>query len=138
MNSTTVVRLLILVFPVVWVVFRLLPAQHSGSEHLQLMAQERQHLPTHREPDKFVGNESLFLAHYQSHYATSGYDFHHYRLAYKYGFDLALDPDNQKLGWENVEPQARQNWNERVMGPWNQHQRAVFYGWEQGITLTGG
>lgn len=137
MNSTTVVRLLILVLPAVWVVIRLMPAQHPGSSHLQLMSQETYALPSHREPDKFVSRESLFKTHYQSHYATSGYKYHHYRLAYKYGFDLALDPDNQKMGWKSVEPQARHNWNEGVMGPWTQHQQAVLYGWEQGISVTG-
>ena len=137
MNSTTVVRLLILVLPVVWVVIRLMPAQHSGSSHLQLMSQETYALPSHREPDKFVSRESLFKTYYQSHYATSGYKYHHYRLAYKYGFDLALDPDNQKMGWKSVEPQARHNWNEGVMGPWTQHQQAVLYGWEQGTSVTG-
>ncbi len=138
MNSTTVVRLLILVLPVVWVVFRLMPAQHSGSGHLQLMAQHSEDLPSHREPDKFLSNESIFLAHYQSNYATSGYDYHHYRLAYKYGFDLALDPGDQKMGWASIEPQARHNWNEGIMGQWSQHQQAVLYGWEQGLKVTGG
>jgi hypothetical protein len=80
----------------------------------------------------------VFKAHYQSHYATSGYDYHHYRPAYKYGFDLALDPDNQKIGWSSVEPQARQNWNEGVMGRWGHHQQAILYGWEQGIKIAGG
>jgi hypothetical protein len=102
------------------------------------MAQERQTLPAHPEPDKFMSSESLFTAHYQLHYAASGYDYHHFRLAYKYGFDLALDPDNQKMGWENVAPHARQNWNEGVLGPWSQHQQAIRYGWEQGTKIPAG
>ncbi|MDX2251248.1 MAG: hypothetical protein NW202_03095 [Nitrospira sp.] len=138
MNSTNAVRFLILVIPVVWLVIRLTPAEHSRPNHLQVMAQESYNLPSHREPDKFASNESLFKAHYQSHYATSGFEYHHYRLAYKYGFDLALDPDNQKMGWASVEPQARHNWNEGVMGQWSQHQQAILYGWEQGLKIIGG
>jgi hypothetical protein len=138
MNSMTAVRFLILVIPVVWLIIRLTPAEHSRTTHLQVMAQESYNLPSHREPDKFASTESLFKAHYQSHYATSGFEYHHYRLAYKYGFDLALDPDNQKVGWASVEPQARHNWNEGVMGLWSQHQQAILYGWEQGLKLAGG
>jgi hypothetical protein len=138
MSSTTAVRLLILIIPVVWVFIRLMPAEHPGAIHLRAMVQDREHLPSHREPDKFVSNESLFKAHYQAHYAASGFDYQHYRLAYKYGFDLALDPDNQKMGWASVAPQARQNWNESVMGQWSRYQQAIFYGWEQGIKRGGG
>ena len=144
MNSTTVIRLLILVIPAVWVVVRLMPAEHPQFGDIRSIAsQERlsQHgtMGPSKEPsDKFAELESLVKTHYQSHFATSGYDFNHYRLAYKYGFKLALDPDNQKMKWSSVEPQARQNWNERIMGPWSEHREAILYGWEQGLKLHGG
>ncbi|MEK9140854.1 MAG: hypothetical protein AAB308_07350 [Nitrospirota bacterium] len=138
MNSATAFRWLILVVPVAWVVIRLLPAEHPRYGHLQVAAQQAQDQPLHHETDTFVSQESLFKSHYQSHYATSGYDFTHYRLAYKYGFDLTLDPDNQKMAWESIEPHARQHWNEGIMGTWSQHRQAVLYGWEQGIKLNGG
>lgn len=137
MNSTTVVRFLILVIPVVWVIIRLMPADHPQYGNLRVAAQQTQTHRSDQEADKFVGRESLFKSHYQSHYATSGYDYNHYRLAYKYGFDLALDPDNQKMDWKSVEPLARQNWNEATMGRWNQHHEAILYGWEQALTVNG-
>ncbi len=137
MNSATAFRWLILVIPVAWVAIRLLPAEHPRYGHLQIAAQQALDQPSHHEVDPFVRHESLFTAHYQSHYATSEYDFPHYRLAYKYGFDLTLDPDNRKLDWKSIELQARQNWNERLMGLWSQHHEAVLYGWEQGLTLNG-
>jgi hypothetical protein len=144
MTSTTAFRFLLLVIPVVWVVIRLLPAEHPQYGNLRAIApQERQ---SHEETtghnketsDKFASHESSFRAHYQSHFATSGYDFNHYRLAYKYGFDLALDPDNRKMEWNSLELQARQNWNEKLMGLWSQHHQAVRYGWEQNLKLNGG
>jgi len=138
MNSASTFRWLILVIPVAWVIIRLMPAEHPRYGHLQVAAQQAQDQPTYREADKFLSLESLFKSHYQSHYSTSGYDYNHYRLAYKYGFDLARDPDNQKLGWKTVEVQARQNWNEGMLGLWRQHDQAVLYGWEQGLTLNGG
>lgn len=138
MNSATTFRWLILVIPVAWVIIRLMPAEHPRSGHLQVAVEQSQDQPSYREADKFMSLESLFKAHYHSHFATSGYDYNHYRLAYKYGFDLARDPDNQKLGWKTVEVQARQNWNEGMLGLWRQHDQAVLYGWEQGLALSGG
>lgn len=144
MNSATAFRWLILVVPVAWVIIRLLPAEHPQYGNLRAIAsQERQAQQEtagrYKETsDKFASHESSFGAHYQSHFATSGYDFSHYRLAYKYGFDLALDPDNRKMEWNTLEPQARQNWNEKLMGTWSQHRQAVLYGWEQGVTINSG
>ncbi len=121
-----------------WVVIRLLPAEHPRYGHLQIAAQQTQNQPSHHEADTFVRHESLFKTHYQLHYATSGYDFNHYRLAYKYGFDLTLDPDYQRMDWKSIEPRARQNWNEGIMGQWSQYHQAVLYGWEQGLKINGG
>ena len=144
MKAATAFRFLLLVIPVAWVVIRLLPAEHTQYGNLRAIAsQERQ---SHEETtghnkeasDTFASHESSFRAHYQTHFATSGYDFNHYRLAYKYGFDLALDPDNRKMEWNTLELQARQNWNEKLMGLWSQHHQAVRYGWEQSLKLNGG
>jgi hypothetical protein len=137
-NSATAFRILILVIPVAWVIIRLLPAEHPRYGHLQIAAQQTQNQPSHHEADTFVRHESLFKTHYQSHYATSEYDFNHYRLAYKYGFDLTLDPDHQRMDWKSIEPRARQNWNEGIMGQWSQYHQAVLYGWEQGLKINGG
>lgn len=137
MNSTTAFRFLILVIPVAWVILRLLPAEHPRYGHLQVAAQHAQDQPSHHEADAFISRESQFKAHFQSHYATSGHEYHHYRRAYKYGFDLALDPDNQKMGWNSVEPHARHNWNEGISGLWNDHRQAVLYGWEEGLKTNG-
>ncbi|MGZ8374807.1 MAG: hypothetical protein ACXW4A_07735 [Nitrospira sp.] len=148
MNSSTAFRILILVIPVVWVVIRLVPAEHPRYGNLRAIASQAQEAQSHHmeqgttgrnkdTSDKFASLESLFKADYQSHFTTSGYDYNHYRLAYKYGFDLTLDPDNQKMGWTSVEPHARQNWDEGIMGLWSQHRSAVLYGWEQGLKING-
>lgn len=135
MPSSSAFRWLILVLPVAWVIIRLWPAEHSLYSHLRGSAQSVHESPSHHKADQFTIHESLFKNHYQSHYAASPYDYNHYRPAYKYGFDLALDPDNQKIGWKSVAPQARHNWHEDLMGLWSQHTEAILYGWEQGITV---
>jgi hypothetical protein len=138
MNSGTAFRWLILIIPLTWVVIRLLPPDHSRSSHLRGVTQQAEEYKSHEEADQFLRHESLFTAHYQSHYATSRHAYQHYRLAYKHGFDLAQNPDNQKRDWKSIEPLARQHWNDGVLGPWSQHQEAVLYGWEQGIKNHGG
>ncbi len=42
-----------------------------------------------------------------------------------------------RLVWTSVEPHARQNWDEGIMGLWSQHRSAVLYGWEQGLKING-
>lgn len=144
MTSTTVFRFLLLLIPVVWVVIRLLPAEHPQYGNLrsitsqEYQSDQRTTGGNKESSDTFANHDSSFRAHYQSHFATSGYDFNHYRLAYKYGFDLALDPDNRKMEWNSLELLARQNWNEKLMGLWSQHRQAVRYGWEQALKLHGG
>jgi hypothetical protein len=138
MGSTSMFRLLILIIPLAWVVLRLLPADHSRSSHLRGVTQTAEGYTSHEEADQFLRLESLFKDHYQSHFATSEHAYQHYRLAYKYGFDLAQDRDNRKMDWKWIEPLARQNWNEGIMGSWSQHQQAILYGWEQGIKNHGG
>ncbi len=143
MTSTTAFRFLLLLIPVVWVVIRLLPAEHPQYGNLRTIASQEHQSDqgttgrNKESSDTFANHDSSFRAHYQSHFATSEYDFNHYRLAYKYGFDLALEPDNRKMEWRSLEPQARQNWNEKLMGLWSQHREAVLYGWEQGLKIHG-
>jgi hypothetical protein len=146
MNSVTAFRFLILVVPVVWVVIRLMPAEHPRYGNLRALASQAQEEQANQAiggrdkapSDKFASLESSFQAHYHSHYATWGYGYHHSRMAYKYGFDLALDPDNRKMDWNSLEPQAHRNWDEGIMGLWSQPRHAVLYGWEQGLKVNGG
>jgi hypothetical protein len=42
------------------------------------------------------------------------------------------------MDWKSIEPRARQNWNEGIMGQWSQYHQAVLYGWEQGLKINGG
>ncbi|MCP9463485.1 MAG: hypothetical protein NNA25_01665 [Nitrospira sp.] len=135
MKPTAVVGVLIILIPVVWVVIRLLPANHPRMSTMRMAMQSAQEATEQRHTDTFKEFESSFQAHYQSHYASSGFDYNHYRLAYKYGFDLARDQESRKVTWNLVEPQARAQWDERTLGAWNQYREAVRYGWEQGMKI---
>jgi len=115
MNSATVFRFLILVIPAIWVVFRLLPAEYPRYGNLKNIAPQAQEYQSRQVEhariggsaerdkdtyDKFVSQETRFKEHYRSHYTTSGYDYNHYRLAYNYGFDIALDSHKSEDGLE--------------------------------------
>ncbi|MFN3682267.1 MAG: hypothetical protein ACK4VP_09530, partial [Nitrospira sp.] len=135
MKPTAVVGLLMILIPAVWVVVRLLPANHPRTNIMRMATQQTQEATAQRQAVTFKEIESSFQAHYQAYYASSGFDYNHYRLAYKYGFDLAHDTENRAITWNLIEPQARAHWDERTLGAWNQHQEAVHYGWEQGMTV---
>lgn len=105
MNSATAFRFLILLIPAALVIFRLFPAEHPRYGNLKAVALETQQHQSRqvgqdrivesseREKDtfdKFLSHELWWKTHYQSHDTTSGYDYNHYRPAYKYGFDLPL------------------------------------------------
>lgn len=137
----------ILVIPVLWGTFRLLPGEQPGRglpvvspqtpEH-RTQQSERPQAPrmTDQEKemlDRFVRHESRFKDHYQSHFSKSNYEYHQYRPAYQHGFELGLDARYRTMDWSGVEPEARRTWDESTMGLWDQYKDAVRYGWEQGV-----
>jgi hypothetical protein len=82
--------------------------------------------------------EADFRQNYEANYANSGYGYDQYRPAYQYGFGLAKDPRYTTMNWKALEMQARRNWNEATMGPWDRYKDAVRYGWERGQEATPG
>ncbi len=82
--------------------------------------------------------EADFRQNYEANYANSGYGFDQYRPAYQYGFGLAKDPRYTTMNWKALEMQARRNWNEATMGPWDRYKDAVRHGWERGREATPG
>ncbi|MHB0856208.1 MAG: hypothetical protein ACYC5M_01395 [Anaerolineae bacterium] len=69
--------------------------------------------------------DSTYRRHFDSTYASTGYDFDRYRPAYRYGHDLAEVERNRSLGWDAVEPEARRRWEDRNPGTWGAYMEAV-------------
>ncbi|MHB1293946.1 MAG: hypothetical protein ACYC4R_03015 [Anaerolineae bacterium] len=69
--------------------------------------------------------DSVYRRHFDSTYASMGYDFDRYRPAYRYGHDLAEVERNRDLGWDQVEPEARRRWEDRNPGTWESYKEAV-------------
>ncbi|HSJ53473.1 MAG TPA: hypothetical protein VLC52_06960 [Anaerolineae bacterium] len=72
-----------------------------------------------------------FREHYETNYATSGRSYLDYDFAYRYGYDLAMDEGYEGRGWDDLEPEARGEWERRGGGAWEVFREAVQHAWNQ-------
>lgn len=79
----------------------------------------------------FADHEREFRRHYDSRFATSGYDYNEYQPAYRYGYTLGSDRRYQNRDWMNVEPEARRHWETEHDSAWDDFKDAVRHGWER-------
>ena len=72
-----------------------------------------------------------FRADYEAHHAMQGVSFEDYEAAYRYGHALALDSRYDGRSWDEIEPQARAEWERRHQpSGWERFRRAVRHAWE--------
>ncbi len=78
---------------------------------------------------------NTYEADFRNHFATtmvgSGYSYEQYQPAYRYGYDLAINQRNHEREWKDVEPEAREYWDQRNPGTWGQVKSAVRYAWDE-------
>lgn len=73
-----------------------------------------------------------FRKHWQSAYGSSGGKYDDYASAYRYGANLGSQQKYRGYRWDEVEPQARSDWEASHAGsPWDKTKQAVRYGWEK-------
>jgi hypothetical protein len=75
--------------------------------------------------------DTRFREHFANTYAGQGYSYELYAPAYRYGYDLAYDPDYEDRNWDEFEPEARQYWESNYEGAWDQFKAAVRHAWEE-------
>lgn len=80
-------------------------------------------------PQSYDALESDFRGHHQSNAAWRRGPYEHYRLVYRYGYDLGADPRYRDADWAAVEQQARPRWEERNPGTWEQFKETIRYAW---------
>lgn len=74
--------------------------------------------------------DPIFRNHYQTSYSQMGGDYSQFRPAYFYGYDLAQDPQHRNLSWDQVEMNARRDWESRYQDrPWDEVREAIHQGW---------
>ena len=74
--------------------------------------------------------EPDFRRNYRTTYVNAGLSYEQVQPAYRYGYELALNPQIGAADWNAIEPQAKQTWESRRKGSWDQYRDAVRYGWE--------
>ena len=72
-----------------------------------------------------------FRRHYDTSYANTDYSYNQYEPAYRYGYDLATHPTYRNRDWNQIEPEARRQWEERNRGTWDEFKGAVQHGWNE-------
>ncbi|MFU8805056.1 MAG: DUF2382 domain-containing protein [Bradymonadaceae bacterium] len=74
-----------------------------------------------------------FRGDYQQRYASSGSDYSYddYSKGYRYGASLGTHSGYQDKEWHQVEPEAREQWESRNQGTWEDFKDTVRTGWEK-------
>lgn len=80
----------------------------------------------------FDTHENDFREHYEQHYATSDYEYEQYLLAYRYGYDLYSDERYRGRNWNDIEADARRDWERQNIGSkWEDFKDAIREGWDR-------
>lgn len=75
--------------------------------------------------------EGDFRAHHQTNAARRHGPYEHYRLVYRYGYDLGSDMRYRSAEWSRVEQEARPRWEERNPDTWERFKDTIRYAWDK-------
>ena len=81
--------------------------------------------------DGYVALVADFRSHHETNAARRGGPYEHYRLVYRYGYDLGTDPRFRSANWPTVEQAARPRWEERNPGTWDEFKETIQYAWDK-------
>lgn len=77
-------------------------------------------------------DDDYYLGHFNSNYAGAGDQYTHHAPAYKYGADMAADPQYRGRPWTDVNSELRRDWEGRNPdAQWDRFEASVRYGWER-------
>lgn len=77
-------------------------------------------------------DDSDFRNHWQTSYGHTGGRYEDHAPAYQYGSELGNNQQYSGSQWNDIEPEARRDWESRYSGtPWEKTKDAVRYGWER-------
>jgi hypothetical protein len=78
----------------------------------------------------YAGIEADFRSYHHTNAAQRRGPYEHYRLVYRYGYDLGIDTRYRNSDWSAVEQAARPRWEERNPGTWEQFKEMIRYAWD--------
>ena len=84
--------------------------------------------------DEYDEFEPLVRHHFQDTYTGTNYRFEDIGPAYRYGYDLAHQERFRGRGWEEIERDARSDWEMRTREyEWEDYRNAIRHGWLLGV-----
>ncbi|HEX7021566.1 MAG TPA: YsnF/AvaK domain-containing protein [Trueperaceae bacterium] len=75
--------------------------------------------------------EPQFRQHWGELPASRTYSYDQARPAYRYGYNLANSESYRDRGWDEIEPEARREWENRNEGTWEDFREPVHRSWEE-------
>jgi hypothetical protein len=81
--------------------------------------------------DDFRAYESGYRDHFARSLGAGSQTFEEYEPAYRYGYDLANDLRYRDWAWEDLEAEARHDWDQRHPGTWERFRSAVQHAWQE-------
>ncbi len=80
----------------------------------------------------YADYDTDYRSHWQANYGRAGGAYDEYRPAYQYGSTLASDERYRNRDWNDIEMDARRDWDTRYPGgTWERFKAAVRHGWER-------
>jgi hypothetical protein len=79
----------------------------------------------------YTSYEPRFRMNYERNYVSSGFDFHHYDPAYRYGYTLATNPRYREYDWVRLEPEAEAYWDKNYPGTWEEMRMSIRDAWRE-------
>ena len=75
-----------------------------------------------------------FRQNFQTYYAKNGASYEEFAPMYRYGYNLASSERTSGKDWNAIQPDARQTWEERNPGTWEQSEASIRYAWDKART----
>jgi hypothetical protein len=72
-----------------------------------------------------------FRNNFQTNYARSGATYEQYAPVYRYGYNLATSDRSRGKDWNAIQSDARQTWEQRNPGTWEQFKDSIRYAWDK-------
>jgi len=72
----------------------------------------------------FDPENPVYMNHYNTYLAETGYPYEHYVPAYQYGHGLASDARYKNKTWEMIESDVRRNWEREHQSTWDRFKNA--------------
>jgi len=72
-----------------------------------------------------------FTNHYRARFGSYGLTYEDYEFAYRFGYQLAVNPDFDGEVWLVIEMQARRSWKDQYPDKqWIEYRDAVRFAWQ--------